>query len=72
MKNMAGSRERIETKGVQMDKLNIEKLGYDKFYEENYLKAREMDEGLVAGRVTAVHRERYQVITEYGEGWSPL
>ena len=72
MKNMAGSRERIETKGVQMDKLNIEKLGYDKFYEENYLKAREMDEGLVAGRVTAVHRERYQVITEYGEGWATL
>ncbi|WP_409229133.1 ribosome small subunit-dependent GTPase A [Gudongella sp. SC589] len=55
-----------------MNKINIEKLGYNKSFEESFLNAKGMEDGLIPGRISAVHRERYQVITEHGEGWATL
>ncbi|MGM0396990.1 MAG: ribosome small subunit-dependent GTPase A [Bacillota bacterium] len=61
-----------ENQGVQMNISKMGKLGYNEFYKEDFNRLEEMDVNLIPGRVSAVHRERYQIITEYGESWATL
>ncbi len=72
MKEKDHSNENKEIKGVQMDIINIEKLGYSEYFKERFQKLQVLDQQLIPGRVAAVHRERYQVITGQGEGWATL
>ena len=55
-----------------MDKINLEKIGYDQFHRDSFYKMVKIEEGFIPGRISAVHRERYQVITENGERWGIL
>lgn len=45
--------------------INIEQYGLDSFYRKEFEKFKES--GFEAGRISAEHKERYNVITRYGE-----
>lgn len=72
MKDKDHSKDNNETKGVQMNITSIERLGYSEYFKERFHKLQGVDKQLIPGRVAAVHRERYQVITDLGEGWATL
>jgi ribosome biogenesis GTPase len=44
---------------------NLKLFGWNEFFTKQFNN--ESSEGLVAGRVSVEHKERYQVLTEYGE-----
>ncbi|WP_422485506.1 ribosome small subunit-dependent GTPase A [Gudongella sp. DL1XJH-153] len=55
-----------------MNKTSMEKIGYNEFYKDEFKEIVARESGMIPGRVSAVHRERYQVITEHGESWATL
>jgi ribosome biogenesis GTPase len=72
LKDKDHSKDNNENKGVQMNITSIERLGYSEYFKERFHKLQGVDQQLIPGRVAAVHRERYQVITDLGEGWATL
>ncbi len=72
LKSIRESYKTKENQGVQMNKTSMEKLGYNEFYKDEFIEIAAKESGMIPGRVSAVHRERYQVITEYGESWATL
>ncbi|MBL4930722.1 ribosome small subunit-dependent GTPase A [Clostridium paridis] len=45
----------------------IENYGYTDFYEKQILEQDNLDNELIPGRIVEVHKEKYKIITEYGE-----
>jgi ribosome biogenesis GTPase / thiamine phosphate phosphatase len=50
-----------------MNNNNIEKYGYDDFFKNQINQFNGFSKDLIPGRITAVHKEQYKLVTEYGE-----
>lgn len=51
---------------------DIEKYGYINFFENQVNQLNIASEDLIPGRITAVHKEQYRLVTEYGENAGKL
>ena len=55
-----------------MSNNNMEKYGYNSFFENQVNKLNITSEDLIPGRVTEVQKELYKIVTEYGENSGKL
>jgi len=55
-----------------MNNNNIEKYGYDDFFENKVNQLNVSSADLIPARVTEVHKEQYKIVTEYGENSGKL
>lgn len=55
-----------------MNKIDIEKYGYNDFYKKQTELLGEEVKELIPARVTEVHREQYEIVTSFGENTARL